>query len=90
MSEGFVCTKLKQLNTKKAIGVDKLNNRLLKAAATVIAKPLTKIFNHSLNTGIFPSDFKIGKITALHKSGDRSDISNYRPISVLPALSKIL
>ena len=51
---------------------------------------MTKIFNHSLNTGIFPSDFKIGKITALHKSGDRSDISNYRPISVLPALSKIL
>ena len=88
IKESFVLSKLQTLNPRKAIGVDKILNRMLKATAPVIARLLTKIFNHSLETGTFPSGFKIGKITALHKSGDRSHPSNYQPISVLPALSK--
>ena len=90
IQEAFVCAKVNNLNARKAIGIDKLSNRLLKVGAPIIAKPLTKLFNHSLETGIFPSEFKIGKATALHKSGDRTETSNYRPISVLPTLSKIL
>jgi len=90
MKESFVLSKLQTLNPRKGIGVNEISNRMLKAASPVIARPLTKTFNQLLETGTFPSGFKIGQITALHKSGDRPHPSNYRPISVLTALSKIL
>ena len=49
-----------------------------------------KILNLSITTGIFPDSFKKAKITPCFKKGDKSDMSNYRPISVLPLLSKLL
>ena len=49
-----------------------------------------KILNLSITTGIFPNSFKKAKITPCFKKGDKSDMSNYRPISVLPLLSKLL
>jgi len=52
-----VLPKLQSLNPWKAIGVDKISNRMLKAVAPVIARLLTKTFNHSLETGTFPSDY---------------------------------
>ena len=44
----------------------------------------------SLSEGIIPTEWKAAKVTPLHKSGPRTELENYRPISVLPALSKIL
>ena len=52
--------------------------------------PLTHIFNLSLSSGIFPNSLKIAKIVPIHKKDDPSLIENYRPISILPAISKIL
>jgi len=52
---------------------------MLKAAAPVIARALTKIFNQLLKAGAFPSDFNIGEITALHKSGNRSHCIGGQP-----------
>lgn len=56
----------------------------------VLSDVLTCICNLSLATGKFPSKLSLAKVTCIHKSGDASDMSNYRPISVLPSFSKIL
>ena len=56
----------------------------------VISTSLTKIYNRSLATSIFPTVWKCGKVTALFKSGDRCNANNYRPITILPTASKIL
>ena len=47
------------------------------------------IINQSLNTGIFPDKFKLTKITPIHKKGDNHSVENYRPISLLPSISKL-
>ena len=61
----------------------------LKDAAIIIAPTLTDIFSQSLKS-TFPKIFKEGKVTPIFKSGDCTNMSNYRPITVLPILSKIL
>ena len=53
------------------------------------AKPLTIIINQSLKTGIFPEALKIAKVKPLYKKGDNFCLNNYRPISLLPTISKI-
>ena len=58
--------------------------------ADIIFKPVSKIFKLSLQHGIFPSSWKIADVVALHKKKSRSDPSNYRPISLLAILSKLL
>ena len=63
---------------------------LIKAIKIEIIPALTCIFNQSLNTGIFPEKLKIAKVIPIHKKGSLNDISNYRPISLLPLISKIL
>ena len=64
--------------------------KLLKIGAQVIAPSLTAIFNASLKTGIFPDDWKTAVVTPVFEKGDRSEASNYRPISLLPCVSKAL
>ena len=78
------------LKTNKAISLDKIRASLLKNSAHTIALSVTKLLNLSIKTGKFPKLWKCSKITALFKSGDRTNASNYRPISILPTLSKIL
>ena len=66
-----------------------ISNILLKAIMPVILKPLTLIINQMLNTGIFPDNLKIAKLVPLYKKGDDVLFTNYRPISLLPSVSKI-
>ena len=63
---------------------------MLKDAAVVFAKPLTRIVNESLSQGTVPSEWKYAKITPLFKKGLSTDMDNYCPISVLPLVSKVL
>ena len=63
---------------------------LLKDAAEVIAKPSTFIINSSLVTGVVPTKWKMTKVIPIFKSGSMAEIDNYRPISILPTLSKML
>ena len=63
---------------------------MLKDTADIIASPLTCIVNLSLESGMVPTDWKVAVVTPLYKSGSHSEKGNYRPISVLPILSKIL
>ena len=80
---------LQQLSPSKACGVDGLTAHLIKACGDTIIPPLLHIFNISLKYLIFPNIWKIAWVTALHKEGQHSDANNYRPILVLPILSKI-
>ena len=56
----------------------------------IVAKPLTRIVIESLSQGTVPSEWKYAKITPLYKKGMSTDMDNYRPISVLPVVSKVL
>ena len=90
IKEHQVFLMLRKLNVSKSSGIDSLGPRILKLAAPVIAKPIAHLINKSIEEGIFPNDLKIAKITPIFKKGERSDPGNYRPISILPTLSKII
>ena len=86
----FVKSFLKKVKRTKATGLDDLPAGMLKDCADYIAVPLRYIVNLSLNTGTVPSAWKEAKIVPIYKSGTSSSVENYRPISVLPILSKLL
>ena len=81
---------LNGVNARKATGIDKISNRILKIAAPVIYGSLTDIFNLSIASNVFPSDWKVAKISPVFKSGNKSEANNYRPISVLPTIARVL
>ena len=66
-----------------------ISNKILKYIKHNIIKPLALIINQMLYTGIFPNALKISKTIPLFKKGDASNMSNYRPISLLPTISKV-
>lgn len=78
------------LKADSAPGLDSFSNRLLKMTKQYISKPLTHIFNLSLSTGQFPNNWKTASVTPVHKGGDKETPGNYRPISLLGAISKLL
>ena len=77
------------MKKKQSRGVDEISSQLLKVIGKEICKSLTLIINQMIETGIYPENFKIAKITLIHKKGDKNVISNYRPISLLPTPSKV-
>ena len=90
VDESFVLRELSLLKTNKATGLDQINAKLLKDSTSTIASSLTKIFNASLLSQTFPDIWKNGKITPLFKSNDPTSPNNYRPITILPIISKIM
>ena len=79
---------MKNLKPKSSTGHDNLSMKLLKGI-TSIHEPLALIINQSLTTGIFPQKLKIAKVIPIYKKDDNTLLDNYRPISFLPAISKI-
>ena len=86
----FVEKELKGLKRRKAAGIDGIPPGPLKDASSVLAKPLAFLINLSLQTETVPNEWKIAKVVAVHKGGSKEDKNNFRPISVLPVISKIL
>ena len=78
------------LENKNSSGHDGISNKVLKYIKLELSNSLTLIVNQMLTTGIFPDSFKKSKITPIFKKGDSSLLINYRPISLLPTISKIL
>ena len=81
---------ISSLNANKSPGLDGISTNFSKLAADIIAVPLSLSCNYSFLFGIFPDCMKVAKVVPLYKSGDRSNASNYRPISLLPCLSKVI
>ncbi|MCG8047955.1 MAG: reverse transcriptase family protein, partial [Candidatus Thiodiazotropha endolucinida] len=77
------------LDTTKATGLDGLGPRIIKMLAPTISPSITMLINKSINSGEFPSQLKLAKVLPIFKGGSKSDPSNYRPISILPTVSKI-
>ena len=71
-------------------GWDGIHSKIIKATYKTYLKPLTHVMNLSITQGFFPNQMKIARVIPLHKSGDLKNLSNYRPVSILPLFSKIL
>ena len=80
---------IKNLNSNKACGPNSFPTNLLKIARHIVAIPLNFIINKSFEYGIFPSTMKVAQVMPLFKAGAPDTCGNYRPISLLPNISKI-
>ena len=78
------------LKNKTSHGYEEISDKILKASAPFILSPLTYIFNKLLSSGIFPDRLKYSEVQPLFKKGKKTEIANYRPISLLPSFSKII
>ena len=88
VTEDEICKIIRNFKDSAA-GWDDLRPRIMKLIQNCIKSPLVHICNRSFMTGIFPSELKIANVVPIFKSGDDMVFSNYRPVSVLPVLSKI-
>ena len=77
-------------NNKKSSGVDTISSYFLKVASLMIIPYLMHLFNVCFNNGLFPEVLKVSKVIPIYKSGDKTKVNNYRPISLLPSLSKVM
>ena len=90
MSADEVKNALKVLPLNKATGMDGLSVKLLRLCGGTIIQPLQHVINLSIKCATFPSSWKQAQVTPVFKKGEVTNPSNYRPIAVLPACSKIL
>lgn len=81
---------IQSLKCKNSHGYDEISSRILKASTPYILSPLTLIFNKILSSGVFPERLKYSEVIPLHKKGDVTNLSNYRPVSLLTSFSKII
>ena len=94
----FLCTvtadeiqlEIAQLQTGKAVGPSSFPISILKIFKSELASPLQVIFNTSFLTGIVPDKFKLAKVMPVFKKGSQTNLSNYRPISLLSVFNKLL
>ena len=78
------------IDTSKSVGPNSIPNQLLQATKKSIAIPLANIFNHSFSKGICPDFLKISIVIPIYKKDSKLIVSNYRPISLLSNINKIL
>ncbi|CAH2097150.1 unnamed protein product [Euphydryas editha] len=89
IQETEIIREIKRLKPNKSPGPDGIANEALKIACTILTTPLTILFNKILDTSITPKEWSESNIILLYKKGDPKDVSNYRPISLLPTLYKL-
>ena len=81
---------IKSLKANSAPGPDGMTSELLSKCASVISEPLASLFSKSMQEASVPSLLKRAAVVPIYKGGDRSDPSNYRPVSLTPILMKIM
>ena len=89
VDEMQICTAMKRLKKSNGFGLDGISSYFLKAGMPVLASSLSAIFNNSLRQGVFPDCWKTARIAPIFKDGPENIKSNYRPISVLPTVSRL-
>lgn len=90
VGEGEVLKILLGIGRKKATGLDSLPARFISDGSRQIAWPLTHIINLSIHLSKVPREFKLARIVPLHKKNCKTEVGNYRPVSILPVISKVL
>ena len=90
ITENEVGNLISAIKPKSSYGHDGMSNRLLKVLNPELQKPLTKLINISMKENFFPESWKSAKVVPIYKSGDATQITNYRPISLLLSFSKLL
>ena len=78
-----------KIKTAKSFGIDNISSYFLKLALPYIGNSLAALFNTSIETSQFPDSWKVARVTPIFKEGDKTEKSNYRPISVLPVISRL-
>lgn len=78
------------LSSSSCLDVYFLNSDILKMAAPFIDEVLTSLFNQCIDDSVFPKCLKLTKVIPVHKKGVKSDYANYRPVSIIPVISKVL
>ena len=81
---------LQEIQLNKAAGIDSINGRFFKHGAKRLANPIAQLCNLSITLGTFPKECKIAKLVPVFKKGSKVDPKNYRPISLLPVVSKVI
>ena len=90
VSEEFIYRELRKLNVNKSTGLDNIPAKFLKDGAFFIKEPITHIVNKSILSGVVPDEFKNARVKPLFKKGSSLEVGNYRPVSILCIVSKIL
>ena len=90
MTEVELIQAFKHLKPNKSVGLDDIDVNVVKHCFYLIKQQLFFIFNLSLTSGVFPDKLKLAKVIPIYKSGTKCELSNYRPISILPCFSKLL
>ena len=90
MEEEDVMKIMRAQQPKLSCGIDTINNKIVKECCVELTTPMTKIINISIRTGNVPQIYKEARIIPLYKKGAANECGNYRPVSLLSALSKIL
>ena len=90
LTEARILNFIKKMKPKSSFGEDAISNNVLKIIAPSLIKPLTHLINISLTTGFFPDQLKIAKIIPIYKDSNKHEFSNYRPISLLNSLSRLV
>ena len=81
---------LQFIDISKAAGIDKISGKCLEDGPNILAKPIAKTCNIFICSGLFPSDCKIAKLKPLYKKGSKTKPENFRPIFLLPLISKVI
>jgi hypothetical protein len=81
---------IKSLKPKNSYGFDEISVKILKISSPFVLSPLTYIFNKALSSGVFPDRLKHSIVKPIYKHGNKLNMSNYRPISILTSFSKVL
>ena len=89
VTETYIEKIIDQMKPKTSQGIDNISNQLLKAIKSEITPVLTVIINQCLETGKFPTKLKLAKVLPIYKKNEEFLLDNYRPISILPSLSKV-
>ena len=89
IDEEFILDYVSNIPRDKSI-FEEVPLRIYQQLVPLLIKPITHIANLSLSTGVVPDSCKMARVTAIFKAGDKADPGNYRPISILPLLCKIL
>ena len=86
----WVENKLLKIKETKTPGAGQLHPKFIKETALTLSKPLTIIFNKSIEMAEVPTAWKIANVTVLHKKGSKTDVANYRPISLTSIVGKVM